>query len=156
MSKSTIRQAEQKRQFSVGSQAFFSAYPDFTPSDADVVEFEVAPKLYKNFMQIRKKDKSRCIFKWRLMSADEFVDYTLTTKLPMEIGKFLVPEVARYVGITVDHLKKMTPVVERLDDKHAYERIIFDAYIANDGFWMTQDQRDLAYQSYRASRKANE
>jgi hypothetical protein len=78
--------------------------PDFSPSDTDEVEFEENPKLYKNVMQFRKKDRKRCLFKWRKMSADEFVEYTLNSKLPMEIGKFLVPEVAQYLGFTIKHL----------------------------------------------------
>ena len=91
-----------------------------------------------------------------MRSADEFVAYTLASKLPMEMGKFLVPEIAECIGFTLDHLRKLSPVVERLDEKHAYERIIYEAYLTNNGFFLTKDQRDLAYESYRASRKANE
>ena len=152
MSKSTTRQDAPKLRYKVGSQAFFSCYPDFTPSDLDELELEEAPKLYKNFMQIRKKDGTRCIFKWHKKTADEFVEYSLRSKLPMEVGKFLVPEVAECIGFTIDHLKKLSPVFDRLDEKHAYERIIFDAYIDNGGFWLTQDQRDMAYQVYKSSR----
>ena len=83
------------------------------------------------------------------MTADEFVEYTLNSKLPMEIGKFLVPEVAKYLGFTISHLKKLTPVVEKLDNKHKYEKIIFDSYLENNGFYLTQEQRDDAYIEYR-------
>lgn len=118
----------------VSSSYFFGCYPDFHPSDIDEVEFEENPKLYRNVMQFRKTDKSRCIFKWRKMSADEFVEYTLNSQLPMEIGKFLVPEACECIGFTIEHLAKLRPVIERIDDKHSYERVIYDAYIENGGF----------------------
>ena len=46
-------------------------------TDVDEVEFEEHPKLYRNFMQFRKRDKSKCLFLWRKMAPDEFVEYTL-------------------------------------------------------------------------------
>jgi hypothetical protein len=116
------------------------------------VEFEEDPKLYKNVMQFRKKDKSRCLFKWRKMSADEFVDYALKSKVPMEIGKFLVPEVSYFLGFTIDHLKKLQPIVEKLDKKHEYEKVIFYSYLENGDFTLTYEQRMAAYTVYRETR----
>ena len=148
MSKTTTPQEEQKQRFRVGSSYFFGDLG----TDVDEVEFEENPKLYKNVLQFRKTDKKRCLFKWRKMSADEFVDYTLNSKLPMEIGKFLVPEVAQYLGFTIEHLKRLEPVVKRLDPKHQYEKTIYDAYIQNNGYWLTAEQRQQAYMEYKASR----
>lgn len=152
MNKSITRTDESKQRFRVGSTYFFSGYPGFQSKDIDEIEFEEEPKLYKNVMQFRKKDKSQCLFKWRKMTADEFVEYALKSKLPMEIGKFLVPEVAEYLGFTISHLKKLTPVVERLDNKHKYEKIIFDSYLENNKFYLTQEQRDAAYIEYKEAR----
>ena len=140
------------KRFKVGSQAFFSMYPDFTPSDIDEVEFEEKPRLFRDFMQIRKKDRTRCLFIWRKMDPDEFVDYALRSRTPMEAGKFLVPEVAEYLGITLDHLRRLGPVLDKLDPKHEYERVIFEAYLENGGFWLTQEQRDHAYTLYKSIR----
>lgn len=152
MSRYTTKPEESKQRFRVGSQAFFSRYPDFIPGDIDEVEFEEQPKLYKNVMQFRKMDKSRCLFKWRKMSADEFVEYTLHSKLPMELGKFLVPEVTEYLGFTIEHLKRLKPVAERLDEKHRYEKIIYDSYVDNNGFYLTDVQREEAYEEYKSAR----
>lgn len=153
MSKSTTLQEEPKPHFRVGSTYFFSGYPDFHSNDIDEVEFEEHPKLYQNVMQFRKKDKSRCLFKWRKMSADEFVAYSLNSKLPMEVGKFLVPSVAEHLNFTLEHLKMLEPVFAKMDEKHQYERIIFDAYISNGAFTLTDEQRRKAYQSYKLSRE---
>ena len=127
-------------------------YHDFTPSDIDEVEFEEKPKLFRDFMQIRKKDRTRCLFIWRKMDPDEFVDYALRSRTPMEAGKFLVPEVNDYIGFTIDHLKRLAPVFDQLDEKHRYERIIFASYIENNEICLTQEQRDRAYQEYRRIR----
>lgn len=127
-------------------------YPDFIPGDIDYIEFEEHPRLYHDVMQFRKMDRTRCIFKWRKMTPDEFVDYTLKSRVPMELGKFLVPEIAEFIGFTIGHLNRLKPVTYRLDKKHKYEKIIFDSYIQNGGFFLTQEQRDRAYQEYKESR----
>ena len=152
MKQSTTRQEKQRQRFKVGSQAFFSMYLDFAPSDIDEVEFEEKPRLFRDFMQIRKKDRTRCLFIWRKMDPDEFVEYTLKTRLPMEIGQFLVPEVAEYLCFTLDHLRRLAPVVERLDARHKYEKIIYDSYLQNGGFYLTDQQRAEAYNAYKLAR----
>lgn len=148
MSKSITKAEESRHRFKVGSQAFFNGMPGFHPGDIDEIEFEEDPKLYRNFMQFRKRDGTQCLFKWRKMTADEFVEYTLNSKLPMEIGKFLVPEIAEYIGFTIKHLKRLETVIARLDEKHKYEKVIYDSYIQNNGFYLTEEQRDLAYKEY--------
>ena len=148
MSKSTIRQDESRQRFRVGSSYFFGEQG----TDIDEVEFEEEPRLYKNVLQFRKKDRKRCLFKWRKMTPDEFVEYTLQSKLPMEVGKFLVPEVAEYLGFTIEHLKRLAPVVERLDEKHRYEKVIFDAYIQNGAFRLSSEQLEQAYKEYARTR----
>lgn len=154
MKQSTTRQEKPKLRFKVGSQAFFSEYADFKSSDLDDVEFEENPKLYRYFMQFRKKDGTKCIFKWRKMTADDFVEYSLNkSKLPMEIGKFLVSEVAEYLGFTIEHLKKLSAVVDRIDEKHRYEKIIYNAYLENGAFYLTDAQRKSAYDEYKSERK---
>lgn len=152
MSKSTIPMEESRQRFKAGSTAFFEMYPDFIPGDIDYIEFEEHPRLYHDVMQFRKMDRTRCVFKWRKMTPDEFVDYTLKSRVPMELGKFLVPEIAEYLGFTINHLNRLKPVTYRLDKKHKYEKIIFDSYIQNGGFFLTQEQRDRAYHEYKESR----
>ncbi len=153
MNKSFINKEELKPRFKIGSSVFFSQYKDFIPGDTDELEFEENPKLYKYFLQFRKTDKTRCFFKWKKMSAEDFVEYSLNSKTAMEIGKFLVPEVAEYLGFTIEHLKQLEPVVDKLDDRHKYEKIIFQSYLENNAFYLTQSQRDLAYEEYKKYRR---
>ena len=71
----------------------------------------------------------------------------------MVIGKFLVPEFCETIGFTVADLHKLEVLITKLDDKHKYEEIIFNSYIENGDFTLTKEQRDLAYQSYKETRR---
>lgn len=122
----------------VGSSYFFSCYPEFTPKDQDWVELVKDPKEFKNVMQISGK------FCLLLM----FVEYILA----MMLGKFLVPEVCEKIGFGIEDLKKLEPVSLRLDPKHQYEKVIFDAYLENKKFELTPEQRLQAYEIYKKAR----
>lgn len=152
MNKFIIRRAEPKPRFKIGSVAFFENCPGFVPGDRDEVEFEEKPIYFKNFVQIRAKDRSRCLFIWRKMAPEEFIEYALNSPLPMEAGKFLVPEVADFLGFTIEHLKQLEPVFNSMDERHDYERIIFRAYIENGAFTLTEEQRERAFQAYKKRR----
>ena len=82
------------------------------------------------------------------MSADEFINITLDRDIPMEMGKFLVKEFIDETKLTIEQLKRLQPLVEKLDDKHLYEKIIYDSYIINNDFYLTDQQLHLAYKEY--------
>lgn len=130
----------------VGSQALFSGIDGFISKDHDYLELQSEPKDYKNVRQYHFKDK--CVFQWRLMPPEEFISLTLQRNCPMEIGKFLVPEAATAIGLTIDDLKRLTPLAEALDDKHRYEAVILKAYIENGAFTLTDEQLNEAYKEY--------
>ena len=41
---------------------------------------------------------------------------------------------------------------DRLDDKHKYERLIYESYINNNSFTLTEKQLQEAYDEYRKYR----
>jgi hypothetical protein len=86
------------------------------------------------------------------MNVDEFIDITLKRNIPMEIGKFLVPEFIQKFSLTIEKLKRLQPLVDNLDDKHKYERIIYNSYIKNNGFFLSEDQLTNAYLEYKKYR----
>lgn len=148
MSKSIMQREEQKRRYRVGSRAFFEGMPFFEPKDTDDLEIVDELKFGRNFEQLRRADRKRCLFRWKRMTADEFIENALKSRTPMEAGKFLVPEVANDLGITMEHLRKLAPVFERMDMRHQYERVIFEAYLENGGMWLTDEQRRKAFEVY--------
>jgi hypothetical protein len=70
----------------------------------------------------------------------------------MIVGKFLVPEFCKAIGFTIMDLPRLYPLIQKLDEKHMYEAIIFDSYLQNGDFVLTDSQREKAYQSYQTSR----
>ena len=86
------------------------------------------------------------------MPIDELIDVTLFRNFPMEIGKFLVPEFIKEFKLSIDDLKKLEPIVAKLDDKHKYEEVIFRSYLENNDFILTDEQREEAFRIYNNSR----
>ena len=82
------------------------------------------------------------------MDKNEFIDVSLERGLGMELGKFLVPEFARELEMDIDDLERLRPLAEKLDDKHLYEKVIYDAYIENGCWGLTDEQRAEAYRIY--------
>jgi hypothetical protein len=136
----------------IGSRYFFSCYEDFSSKDIDELEIIDTTE----FNQIRQlTGRGRCLFQLRRHSSkDTYIDWALTANNGMVIGKFLVPEFCDKIGFTVEDLHKLSPLLEKLDDKHKYEEIIYNSYLKNGNFTLTQEQRDLAYKSYKESRGA--
>lgn len=134
----------------IGSSYFFSCYEDFVPHDIDEIEI-VETSEFQHKRQIT--GKGRCLFQLKRKDTfQEYLDWDVETKLGMAVGKWLVPEFCAEVGFTVEDLPKLRELVEYLDPRHMYERIIYDAYIINNSFTLTDEQRLAAYNSYRTSR----
>lgn len=134
----------------IGSQYFFSCYADFNSKDIDEIEI-VETEAFNNMRQITGRGK--CLFQMKKLSSKEgYIDYALQSQSGMVIGKFLVPEFCEAIGFTVEDLPRLKVLIDRLDDKHKYEEIIFDSYISNGSFTLTDEQREKAYKSYKESR----
>lgn len=134
----------------IGSNAFFLQYSDFKPTDID--ELEIIDT--NQFTQVRQlTGKGKCLFQMRRHdSKQEYIDWALKSRLGMVVGKFLVPEFCDEIGFTIQDLPQMKPLIDKLDDKHKYEEIIYNSYLQNGSFTLTQEQRDRAYASYKATR----
>ena len=141
------------KRFKIGSQVFFKGYPDYISHDADFVEFQDNPTFYKIFANA--KEKYNDIFYYKTMSKDEFIKYELEhcKTTPMAAGKFLVPELAEYIGFTIEDLKLFQFAFDNIDEKHKYEQIIYKSYIENDGFILNEEQRNEAYKLYINKKK---
>ncbi len=70
----------------------------------------------------------------------------------MQLGKFLVPGFVQEIGFTIEHLKALKPLAEKLDERHRYEKVIYDSYIENGSFELTEEQRSKAYEQYKLAR----
>ena len=137
----------------VGSNVFFKDIEGFTSKDIDILEFVDNPTDFKNVRQFKFPDK--CVFQWRKMPINELIDITLSRNFPMEIGKFLVPEFIKEFKLSIDDLKRLKPIITKLDDKHKYDEVIYNAYIENNDFILTDKQRQDAFETYTMYRNIN-
>lgn len=142
-----MEENDKSKRIVVGSRAFFSGCEDFNPHDNDILFLEDNPKDYNVQQQIRLK--GNCYFKWKRMTPDEYIRYHEKCNCGMFLGKFLVPEFAEEIGMTIEDLKRLQSLVDKLDEKHAYEKVIFDSYVENNGFFLTKEQRNKAYAFYK-------
>ena len=135
----------------IGSTYFFKSYQDFKSHDVDYIDIidtnDFAEKRTirgqgQDYILLKKKPKQQLI-------AD-----ALKSELAMVVGKFLIPEFNKRIGFTIEDLPQLQPLIDRLDKKHLYEKIIYEAYLANGDFILTQEQRDAAYESYKETRRA--
>ena len=98
------------------------------------------------------KIDGRDVFMYKNMDKKGFMDEVFETNVFMKAGKFLIPEFNEYIGFTIEDLEKMRPMFEQIDYRHGYEKIIFEAYLENGGFFLTDEQRDKAYAEYKDER----
>lgn len=134
----------------MGSTYFFSCYEDFDSRDIDEIEIIETD----NFKYMRHLcGQGKCLFQLRKQdSADDYINYALRSNLGMVVGKFLIPEFCTEIGMTTEDLPKLKPLIEKLDNKHRYEEIIFESYLENRSFNLTKTQREKAYAAYKESR----
>ena len=149
---SQIPSRAMQKKFLTGSSAFFSCLADFQPKDKDWIVLDDAPKGYKHYRQTSTPGK--CVFEWRAASADELIAYALDHPMPaMQMIKFLTPDFAAHIGLTIGQLQRLKPLVDALDPKHRYASIIYESYIENGNFTLTDSQLDAAYRCYREARR---
>lgn len=134
----------------VGSRYFFSCYSDCKSKDIDEVEI-IETNEFKYMRQISGMGK--CLFQLKKQRcAQDYIDYALQSSIGMVIGKFLIPEFCNEIGLSIEGLRELAPLIEKLDKKHKYEEIIFNSYLQNGDFILTDEQRAAAYKSYKESR----
>jgi hypothetical protein len=134
-----------------GSRAFFSKYNDFKPKDKDVVyiienDSKVCKYYYRHYTDL-------CIVNFINFDKETLINIVMSSKVvPMTLCNLLIPEFVEHFNITIDDLKQLKKIRDSLDYKHFYLRIIYDAYLENGKFELTQEQRDRAYASYKSWR----
>lgn len=140
-----------KIKFNIGSNVFFKDYDDYVIKDYDMLCIMDNWLLETTNVLNSKKDKND-IFYFKDMTLEEFIEDTLTCKTPLRVGKFLIPEFVEYIHMTIKDLQKLEKRFDELDDKHKYEKVIYDSYIKNNSFTLTDEQRQRAYTEYKKYR----
>lgn len=132
--------------FIIGSRAFFTGMEGYIPKDNDELNIMDRFPFKGNVLNMKMNGKD--VFFFRNMNKEGFIKDTLECGVPMRVGKFLVPEFAAYLGMTIADLKRLSPVMKNIDEKHHYEKVIYDAYLENHAFCLNEKQRTEAYKEY--------
>lgn len=136
----------------IGSQVFFKNMPNYVSKDAD--EMAIQDKwLPKGINVLNFKKDKKDVFLWSPLTKEQFIEDTLNCKVPMRVGKFIVPEFCEYIGFEIKDYELLKPIFDKLDDKHKYEKVIMESYIENNSFTLTEDQLNKAYEVYKQARK---
>ena len=144
---------KEELKFNVGSAAFFEGYyDDYMPHDRDY--FYLSDNNKEPFLYFKLFKTKEEYFIYRYLSKEDLLKHEFegAKTFPMVAGKLLVPDICKYFGITLDDLKQFEDVFNNMDYKHQYEKIIYDAYMANNDITLTKEQRDAAYESYKQTR----
>lgn len=136
----------------IGSQVFFKNMPNYVSKDVDemVIQDKWLPRGI-NILNFKKDKKD--VFLWSPLTKKQFIEDTLNCKVPMRVGKFIVPEFCEYIGFEIKDYELLKPIFDKLDDKHKYEKVIMESYIENNSFTLTEDQLNKAYEVYKQARE---
>lgn len=137
--------------FIIGSIAFFSGMEGFTPKDIDELNIMDEFPFKFNSMHLNKFH-GKDVFFFKNMDKNGFIQDAKKSKLSMVVGKFIVPEFANYIGLTIKDLKDLEELFDNIDEKHSYEKIIYDAYLENNGFFLNEEQKKNAFNKYKETR----
>ena len=144
---------KEKYKFTIGSTVFFKDMDGYVQKDHDVLCIVDNFKFNGNINSMHTMLAGDDLFIYRDMDKEGFIKDALDSNLPMRVGKFLCPEFSKYLEMTIEDLKRMESLMDNLDDKHKYEKDIYDAYIENGDFILTKDQLEKAYKTYKDARK---
>lgn len=136
-----------KKKFLTGSKAFFSGIEGYSPKDTDWLVLTDEASGFSHYRQTSAPGK--CLFEWKAKPKDELIGYAVShPNPPMQAIKFLTPEFAEFIGLETKDLEALKPLFDIMDDKHKYAVSIFESYLENGTFTLTDEQRRKAYEIY--------
>ena len=142
----------------VGSGVFFDGLPGYNSHDDDELVLMGGGWLPCKDTVFRmptkdKNGKKKDVFICKNLTKEEFIEDYLNCDTPMRGNRFLVPDFIEYIGLTINDLKRLKPKFDEMDEKHLYLLNIYNSYIENNGFFLTDKQKDIAFEIYKLKRK---
>lgn len=143
--------------FIIGSTYFFKdKFNDFESKDIDELNILDRPLNVsdKSVKVLNAKIGNKDIFFYWPLSKEEFIQDTLNSDLPMKVGKFLIKEFAKdYLKMSISDLKRFEKTFEKIDDKHKYEKLIYEYFIENNDWFLTDEQLIKVYNIYKENKQ---
>lgn len=134
----------------VGSRAFFEGIEGYKSKDYDYVI--IIDNQQELMWRHEYRFRGQCFFEYKKDTPINMISKTIEIGSPLLVGKFLVKDFADSIGAKVKDILPLEPLLDKLDDKHQYEKIIFEAIKKNKSFDITEEQRQEAYKVYLKTR----
>lgn len=161
-----IPKMETLSEFRVGSYPFFKDYPDYICHDIDKLRFvDKIDIKYDDLCANRKylviRENEEDIFIYEKMTKEQYLNYIFCDmrmnndndlQYIYEDFSLLCPDFIQYFNITIDDIRPLENNFKHKNDKHKYQKVIFDSYIENNGMYLTQEQLNKAYEEYKKYR----
>ena len=135
-----------------GSTHFFKNIEGFKSKDIDYL-YIIEPEKAIGFKFVKQiSGHNKCEFFIVKQPKEQLITWDIEHSPAMVLARYLTPEFVKAFNITIDDLKTLKPLKDRLDDKHKYLGTIYDAYLENKDFTLTDKQREAAYYLYKSAR----
>ena len=138
------------KQINVGSSVFFKDMDGYKPKDNDVIC--IVDKFPFKGIAMHTMIGDDDIFIYKDTTKEEYIKDLFDSNYALKVGKFLVPSFAEHIGLTIEDLPRFKGIIKQLDDKHKYEKIIYESYIENKSFTLNEEQLNKAYEEYKKYR----
>jgi hypothetical protein len=138
----------------VGSRYYFTGMPGFEPHDYDFLKVIDKSDVFKHYAHTHYN--GCCVDQIVKCPVEELLNW-ISVHNPMYCASLMIPEVAEKLGIDFNkHRELLKPLVNQLvGTKWEYHKIIYDSYVENGATYLTDKQRQIAFNSYRETRKKN-
>lgn len=143
-------------EITVGSVAFFDGMEGFKPKLTD--KLEIVKSVPNGWWKHKQTKEHVRIFEWQQHTLAELVGKLTQCTDCKRVTTLLVFAFADSVadGLPVSgYLTAIEPAVAKLCDKHAWGKVIYEAYRRNGALTLTDEQRAEAYEAYKATRETN-
>ena len=91
-------------------------------------------------------------FEWQKHTLNEWIDKLTSTNDNIRVSTFLVPDFINQIkgNLTIEeYLNKIKPLFNNLEDKYSWVVYVYNAYVNNKAFVLTNAQRESAYKMYK-------
>lgn len=139
------------KQILCGSNVFFKDIKGFYPHDTDWVMIDETLDIKDKYI-IRYRPGAD-YFVYSKLTREEFLNIMKNDYgSPLKLCVVILPEIIKLYKINIDHLKSLKSKRDQLPEKYEYLGIIYDSYIENNDFYLTDEQLMKSYEKYKQYR----
>ena len=138
----------------VGSAAFFDGISTFEPKTIDKLSFVDSTRNGWWRYVVTKNGVKH--YKWQRHTLTEYVNKLAHCTDCKRVTTLLVPAfVSEVKGSLSDsqYIAAIESAINRLCERHAWGKTVYQAYVANGSLTLTEEQRATAYALYEAARR---